>query len=156
MRTLLLSFGTVVAIAAAALCGCDRLENPQSEYAALTDEVFRGGWVPKLLPPGATAIRTQHNIDTNEVWVRFKVGTAAFKPADLGFQQAAPDTWPSHVRRPRYASWWFTSLSQFPPGAAELYVGACRAPGATGPARSGHLLVVSGEAYLWCSGESAA
>jgi len=30
---------------AALLYGCDRLENPQREYVAITDEVYLGGWV---------------------------------------------------------------------------------------------------------------
>jgi hypothetical protein len=156
MRALLFSIATAVVTAAGALYGCDRLENPQREYPTLTEEVFLGGWVPRLLPPTATAIRTQHNIDTNEVWVRFKTGAADFDPTKLGFSDTAQETWPTSVRQPRYASWWFSSLTQFKSSTARLYTGLCGNLSAGAPVRSGHMLVAAGEAYLWCGGESAA
>ena len=155
MRALLPILVAIVGMPAAALYSCDRLENPQREYATLTDDVFLGGWVPRLLPPAATAIRTQHNVDTNEVWVRFKVGTPDFEPAKLGFRQVSAASWLSQVRQPRHASWWFKSLSKFPPRSAKLYVGACRDPGFSVPVRSGNMLLVAGEAYFWCGAESA-
>jgi hypothetical protein len=156
MRALLISFTTAASIIAASLYGCDRLENPQREYAAVTDEVFLGGWVPSLLPPTATEIQTQHNIDTNEVWVRFKLGTPDFDPAELGFRKAEPGSWTVQVRQPRHASWWFNSLSQFSPNNATLYLGACQDTRTGVRARSGHMLVVADEVYLWCSSASAA
>ncbi len=120
------------------------MENPQREHVALTDEVYLGGWVPRLLPPSAVDIRTQHNIDTNEVWVRFKVGTPNFSPADLGYRPMEPANWPTQVRQPRHANWWFKSLSDFSPRDATLYVGTCQDASAGAPARSGHMLMVAG------------
>lgn len=112
--------------------------------------------MPKLLPPTATVVRVQHNLDTNEVWIRFKTGTPDFDPAKLGFTRIAPASWPVQVRRPRYASWWFGSLKQFSPSAASLYSGPCGSEIQGTLVRSGHLLVAAGEAYLWCGGASAA
>ena len=156
MRALLTSITTVVGVIAASIYGCDRLENPQNEYARVNDEVFLGGWVPRLLPPTAREIRTQHNIDTNEVWVRFKLDTRNFSPAELGFRPLEPTSWPTEVRRPRHASWWFKSLSKFASSDPKLYLGACQPASSGVPARAGHMLLVAGEVYLWCSGSSAA
>ena len=156
MHAVLLSVAATVGVTALALYGCDRLENPQREYAVLTEDVFRGAWVPRLLPTTATTIRTQHNIDTNEVWVRFKTGTTDFDPTNLGFHRTAPESWPAQVRQPRYASWWFSSLTRFKSSSASLYTGPCGALGTGAQVRAGYMLVVAGEAYLWCGGESAA
>jgi hypothetical protein len=156
MRALLISLATTAGATAALLYGCDRLENPQRKYVALTDEVFLGGWVPRLLPPSAIDIRTQHNIDTTEVWVRFKVGTTSFSPAEFGFRRVEPSVWPTQVRQPRHANWWFKSLSEFSARDATLYRGTCQDASAGAPARSGHMLVVAGDVYLWCGGAGAA
>ena len=156
MRALVLSLATTAGATAALLYGCDRLENPQREYVALTDEVYLGGRVPRLLPPSAVDIRTQHNIDTNEFLVRFKVGTPSFSPADLGYRPMEPANWPTQVRQPRHANWWFKSLSDFSPRDATLYVGTCQDASAGAPARSGHMLMVAGEVYFWCGSASAA
>lgn len=94
-------------------------------------------------PPNARQIRTQHNIDTNEVWVRFETNTPGFDPARAGFHLVEHSSWPSKVRPPRHANWWFSSLSEFTPGTAKLYVGSCQ--GSTG-----HMLVIASEVYLWC------
>jgi len=45
MRALVISLATTAGAMAALLYGCDRLENPQREYVAITDEVYLGGWV---------------------------------------------------------------------------------------------------------------
>jgi hypothetical protein len=156
MRAVLLSVATAVGAATAALYGYDRLENPQREYETVSEEVFRGGWVPRLLPPTATKIRVQNNLDTNEVWIRFSTGTPDFDPAKLGFRRMAPETWPAQVRQPRYASWWFASLTQFSSSTASLYSGPCGSEAQGALARSGHLLVAAGEAYLWCGSAGAA
>jgi hypothetical protein len=155
MRSLVLSIATASALIAAALYGYDRMENPQRQYAALTDEVFQGGWVPKLLPPTAASIRTQHNIDTNDVWVRFNLGTSEFNPIKQGFQLVPPAGWPKEAKRPRHADWWFSSMSEFSPGSAKFYTGDCSAGEVGAPRRSGHMLVVGGEVYLWCGGGAA-
>ncbi len=156
MRALLLSVTTALAAATAALYVCDRLENPQREYATLSEEVFRGGWVPKLLPPTATEIRVQHSLDTSEVWIRFKTGTPDFDPAELGFRRIASESWPVQVRLPRYTSWWFGSLNQFSSSTASLYSGTCGSETQGAVVRSGHILLAAGEVYLWSSGAGAA
>jgi hypothetical protein len=156
MRALLLSVATALGAATAALYGCDRLENPQREYATVSEEVFRGGWVPKLLPPTATTIRVQHNLDTNEVWIRFKTGTPDFDPAKLGFRRIASESWPVEVRLPRYASWWFGSLHEFRSATVNLYSGTCGSEAQGAQVRSGHILLAAGEVYLWCGGAGAA
>lgn len=53
--------------------GCtDRIE---SAYASMDEAVAAGaverGWVPGFLPSSSTQIREIHDLDTNEVWLRF-------------------------------------------------------------------------------------
>ena len=156
MRAVLFFVATAVGASTAALYGCDRLENPQREYETVSEEVFRGGWVPRLLPPTATKIRVQNNLDTNEIWIRFSTGTPDFDPAELGFRRMAPETWPAQVRQPRYASWWFGSLNEFSSATVNLYSGTCGSEAHGAQVRSGHILLAAGEVYLWCGGPGAA
>jgi hypothetical protein len=150
MRALLLLLTSILALAGLTFYGCDRLENPQHEYSVFTEEIVRGGSIPRLLPQTAREIRTQTNMDTNEAWIRFKPGTSNYSPLDLGFRRVEPINWPADVRLPRHSNWWFNSLAQFHNSSAALYAGSCEKPGANAPARQGHILLVAGEVYVWC------
>lgn len=140
-----------VLLAGGALLYMDHSENPQREYAALSEEVFAGGWVPRVLPSDATNIKVQTNLDTNEVWVRFRIGTGQYKPETFGFRAVEPSQWPVEPRAPRYNSWWFDALSDFTTGSARLYVGRCIGPEVGRLTQQGRLLIASGEAFLWCA-----
>ena len=145
MRPVLTILTALLLAVVGILYGCDRLENPQREFASVSSEVFAGGWVPKVLPASATAIRTQHNIDTNRVWVRFIPGSDQFDPEKLGFRRVQQSAWPSDPVKPRYASWWFDSLESLRGDKAALYAGSCNSEG-----HAGYLVVATGVAYLWC------
>ncbi len=145
MRSFLIFLALAFLLIVAGFYGCDLLENPQSEYSVVTEEIYQRGWIPRLLPANARQIREQHNMDTNEVWVRYKTITPDFDPTGFGFRLVEHGSWPSEIRRPRHANWWFSSLSQFAPGDAKLFVGACHKS-------TGHMLVVASEVYLWCEG----
>jgi len=147
MRRALVLLAAIVVFAAGLLYGCDRLENPQREFASVREEVFAGGWVPRILPASATDIRTQHNIDSNRVWVRFVRGSGEFNPEKLGFRRLRHEEWPATAVGPRYASWWFESLEKFRGNKAALYGGSC-----SSSERAGYLLVAADVVYLWCEG----
>lgn len=45
---------------------------PKYEDAA-NDGAVKRGWIPEIVPKTATEIHEHHNLDTNEVWIRFNV-----------------------------------------------------------------------------------
>ncbi len=63
----------IVIIISLLLCCCD--ETPYIYYPSLSDAQKRGaikrGWIPSILPPSSTEIHEQHDIDTNETWIKF-------------------------------------------------------------------------------------
>jgi hypothetical protein len=66
--------------------GCSRFERPEASYASYSEAegagaLGPGSWIPEFLPVSAIDIREQHNIDTNERWLRFSF-TGDFKPPD--------------------------------------------------------------------------
>lgn len=130
--------------------GCIRLENPQRYFAKHEEAVYAGGWVPRVLPTAATEIHEQHDIDTNEVWVRFQAPKGALDAKTIGFSQVQRDQWPKDARTPPRADWWFGNLSHKSLESAALFVGFC-------DRRSrGYLLAAGSTFYLWCEGASAA
>jgi hypothetical protein len=59
-----------------------RFETAMSEFATYEDAKKSGAigeskWLPDWLPKTATNIREVHNIDTNQVWLEFRVDTAS-------------------------------------------------------------------------------
>ena len=88
---------------------------PESHYptfaAAVADGAVARGWVPDMLPADATDIREMHDLDTEEVWIRFTSGAAALGDmaracAEVGALEVA---WPRGTRR---LSWWPHDMPQ--------------------------------------------
>ncbi len=56
---------------------CGSIEEPtefyESRAALVADGAIDHGWVPPWLPNSARAIHESHNLDTNEVWMRFRL-----------------------------------------------------------------------------------
>ncbi len=61
----------VAAIASLWLIGCS--ERPESQFATreAAAELIKRGWIPEWLPDSTTDIYELHDLDTNEVWLRF-------------------------------------------------------------------------------------
>lgn len=59
------------------LCGCsDSIESYYpTKDAALDAGAIDRGWIPAALPDIAVDLREQHDVDTNEVWLRFRIET---------------------------------------------------------------------------------
>lgn len=55
--------------------GCNRLETAESSFPDLQAAVHAGaverGWVPSFLAPSTKEIVERHDLDTNEVWLRY-------------------------------------------------------------------------------------
>ena len=89
--------------------GCERAETTENVYATLADAVKAGAvgddkWIPALLPPSAREIREVHNLDTNEVWLAFRldstqVSAVAGRCTKISMEKLAP------VRK-RPGKWW--------------------------------------------------
>lgn len=62
---------TVAVIASLWLFGCS--ERPESHFPTreAAAELIKRGWIPEWLPASATNIYEFHDLDTNEVWLRF-------------------------------------------------------------------------------------
>jgi hypothetical protein len=95
--------------------GCERWETVESAYpdhaaAAAAGALGEGRWIPALLPRSATDIREAHDLDTNEVRLRFR-----FAAADLAAMVAAcspvPPDEAARARRPLVA-WWPAALTE--------------------------------------------
>jgi hypothetical protein len=112
--------------------GCvDRLG---TSYATAADAIASGdmerGWLPSNLPPIATEIHEEHDLDTNEVWMRFTVSRESALEFVVGLQRLPPqDVERFNVRSPCDRSWWFDGLIEQQPANdgvlnADIYVGA--------------------------------
>ncbi len=87
------------------------------------------GWIPPRVPSGAVEIHGEHNIDTNEVWVRFRVSDPGRLNVVSGMRKLGHDEILSlHTRHPCRADFWYQGIIEQEPendGAlnAEIYVG---------------------------------
>lgn len=59
------------------ISACDRMDTVEDVYpdseTAINAGAIERGWIPTFLPPSAKDIREKHNLDTNEVWMRFSL-----------------------------------------------------------------------------------
>lgn len=58
-------------------CSEQRRERFASGADALTSHAVRRGWIPAWLPPGATDVDLRYNLDTNDVWLSFRLDRTA-------------------------------------------------------------------------------
>jgi len=106
-----------LAAVATSLSACEQVS---SEYATRADAEAAGaieaGWVPGFVPTAARSIREIHDIDTNEVCLRFELPPEAQHALVASMRQLAPaevEVLATTCRlRPR---WWFEGLIQHQP-----------------------------------------
>ena len=88
----------------------------ETGVAALSSDLARRGWVPEWLPAEARNVHIQHDIDTNEEWLRFEVDEEHRSALVAGLQSLSPaEIRAVTVRSPRRAPWWFEGLIQQEP-----------------------------------------
>jgi len=95
-------------------CSGDIVETTTSHYSnykkAAEDGVVERGWLPRNLPDSAYDIIETHNIDTNELWVKFQ-----FSQTDINsFLSQCAET--ANLRLPSartriIATWWPETLT---------------------------------------------
>lgn len=89
--------------------------------AAERDGAVERGWIPPILPASSKEIYERHDIDTNEVWIRFQFNTRGFpgfvsnlkrlnllEIKSLNLWGLRDSRW-WQIRRPK---WWPQALSQ--------------------------------------------
>ncbi len=117
-------------------------------YEVYTDELHRGGWVPNIFPTDIKKIHTQHDIDTNYVWLRFDKGETEIELQDF-VKLTRDEKSELRIRKPFNVSSWFPGLIERQPandGAliADVYKGRC------GASRPSYLAVPhTGITYYW-------
>ena len=110
-------------------------ERSTAYYQRYEDAVKEGavkrGWIPVWVPTTATDIHEQHDLDTNNVWVRFTAPASEKTRITAGLKRL-PDTEILRVKAPHPSrtDWWFEGLVQQSPANdnalnAEIYVVKC-------------------------------
>jgi len=107
-----------------------------SKGQAIAEGAMDGGWIPESLPTEATDIHEEHDVDTHELWMRFRIPPArARKFTDSLRLLTRNDRAGVKIRPPCDRSWWFEGLIEQQPandGAlnADVYAGTLAdAPG---------------------------
>jgi hypothetical protein len=120
---------------------------------AKKDGAVKRGWIPEIVPTTATEIHEQHDLDTNDVWIRFTVPSSDRDRLTTGLKRLSDDeVLKVRVRNPSKADWWFEGLIQQSPANdnalnAEIYVVKCHED------KSGYIAFdrTSQKVYYWCT-----
>lgn len=132
---------------------CKYFEQPQRYYKSHSDELYSGGWVPKIFPNDISEIHEQHDIDTNEVWLSFNRGNKDIDPEKINMSRL---TWgqiqSTKFRKPFFSRWWFEGPVQQQPANdnalnTDFFKGSCVMEGMTS-----YLALdrTSQRSYWWC------
>lgn len=87
---------------------CERIEMAESVYpdarAAISAGAIQRGWIPAFLPSSAKEINEKHNLDTNEVWLRFSMDPNERSSIEKSCRQIQP----AEIILPRKGGgdWW--------------------------------------------------
>ena len=123
----LIVFGVAVGV------GCRTIEQPRRHYDTYASAVAAGessrGWLPAWVPPTATDLFFQNNIDTNELWLRFRLDKTAADSIQQ-FLRTVPADEVTISSPARASDWWFEGLiEQEPANDAALYAYVFRGTG---------------------------
>jgi hypothetical protein len=125
---------------------------PKYEDAA-KDGAVKRGWIPEIVPKTAIEIHEQHDLDTNDVWIRFTFPSSRSDQLTSGLKRLSNDEVKKiRVRRPSNVEWWFEGLIQQAPANdnalnAEIYTVKCYED------RAGYLALdrTGKRVYFWCT-----
>ena len=117
------------------------------------DGAFKRGWIPEIVPKTAIEIHEQHDLDTNEVWIRFTFPSSRRDQLTSGLKRLANDEIVKvRVRQPSNVDWWFEGLIQQAPANdnalnADIYTVKCHEN------RAAYLALdrTSQQVYYWCT-----
>jgi hypothetical protein len=120
---------------------------------AVKEGAVKRGWIPGWVPTTATEIHEQHDLDTNNVWVKFTAPVSEKTRITAGLKKLS-DTEILKVTTPHPSrtDWWFEGLVQQSPANdnalnAEIYVVKCSEN------RVGHIALerTTDKVYYWCA-----
>ena len=145
----------ILLIVSALLSACSEVSTsyyPTYE-AAVKDGAVKRGWIPEIVPESATELHEEHDLDTNNVWLRFNLSNSEKSRLTAGLQKLShQDISKTKLRYPSKADWWFEGLIQQSPaneGAlnADIYTLKCY------NGKNGYLAFdrVSEKVYYWCA-----
>lgn len=126
-------------------------------YATYEEAQIKGavkrGWIPAMVPTSATDIYEQHNIDTNNVWVRFTLPSQDWTRLTNGLRKLENNEVEKiKIRYPSRVNWWFEGVIQQSPANdaalyAEFYSMKCQNN------KDGYFAIDRGslKVYYWCT-----
>ncbi len=94
-----------VLLLAAFFCSCGFIEQPSRYFEFYDVSLHEGMWIPKIFPHDITEIHEQHVIDTNEVWMRFRLGETPLQPSEYGYELIQREEVEAPYRLPTSAPW---------------------------------------------------
>ena len=150
MKIITIIFSLLIIVVLSTRFACQYIEEPYRFYETHTDELYMGNWVPKIFPKDITNVHEQHDIDTNEVWVRFDKGA---EPVSTHIMKklSNAEIYNLKLSKPFLASWWFDGLvEQRPANDAALYADVFR--GSCGENMESFLAIsrTNTNVYWWC------
>ena len=112
MRPALAAAAGLVLAVGVSLCGLREGEQPYRRYATLAEAAAgegERGWLPAWMPPDATELHVQGDLDTNDWWIRARVPAAGVQSLRRSVVPVPADS--VRVRQPRgRPEWWMESL----------------------------------------------
>jgi len=118
---------------------------------AVKDGAVKRGWIPEILPATATEIYEQHDLDTNNVWIRFALPSSDRDRLATGLKRLTDNEIRKIITQPPLATWWFKGLIQQTPTNdslnANIYAMKCHED------KTGYLAfdVTGPKVYYWCT-----
>lgn len=138
------------------LCSCMEFpgESQTRDYPtradAERDGAFARGWLPVDLPSEASDIMESHNLDSNQMWIRFQLNGTTLDRLLQRCVVATDVPLPPARQTRRTAAWWPEAL--IAGGASRQTTGAayrCRALGTSSSATEFGLLVDEAAEQVW-------
>jgi hypothetical protein len=136
-RNTIIVLAAIVSLAGMGWYGWRRLscaDRSASFYSTRAQAIAAGavdrGWIPRSLPVEATAIHEEHDMDTNEVWIRFTLPRDRARQFAGSLHLLAQEEMSSvAIRPPCDRSWWFEGLIEQQSASdaalhAQVYAGA--------------------------------
>jgi len=107
--------GSLLLVPVLMLCLYILSEQPHRQFDTYTKVLHGGNWVPDIFPHDIVSIREQHDIDTNEVWLRFSLTESSFSPAQHEYREISKKQLTNYrIRKPIILfwrpNWWFEEL----------------------------------------------
>ncbi|MGH8603840.1 MAG: hypothetical protein ACREXR_14015 [Gammaproteobacteria bacterium] len=111
---------TVTLLLVALIAGCAELSGEgdikSSTYTSFQQAsemgVFESGWLPRALPRSATNIVEVHNVDSSEIWARFRYSGNDILGLTKGCAADRKTQLPNAERTKRDAEWWPAELTE--------------------------------------------